>query len=157
MFDSYVHEFGHEFGLNHPGLYNYSGPGGVQINYPSNATWTHDRQQYSMMSYFDGIDVGEDNRWSATTPLIADIEAVIRRVFSTVDEDGVRSYEAIDLMTGDNVYGFGSTEYGYELTSSGATRDIGFEIHDTGGRDAVDFSAPRQARSSTCARDSSPA
>src|SRR5262245_49005653 len=36
VFDSFIHEFGHEFGLNHPGLYNYSGPGGVQINYLNN-------------------------------------------------------------------------------------------------------------------------
>ncbi|GFE66068.1 M10 family metallopeptidase C-terminal domain-containing protein [Litoreibacter roseus] len=140
VFDTFVHEFGHEFGLNHPGLYNYSGPGGVQINYLNNATWTYDRQQYSVMSYFDGIDVGEETRWSASTPLIADIEAVIRRYFSTVDEDGVRTYETIDLNTGDNVYGFNSTEYGYELTSSGMQRDIGFVIHDTGGTDTVDFS-----------------
>jgi hypothetical protein len=62
VFDSFIHEFGHEFGLNHPGLYNYSGPGGVQINYLNNATWTYDRQQYSVMSYFDGIDVGETSR-----------------------------------------------------------------------------------------------
>jgi hypothetical protein len=65
--DSFVHEFGHEFGLNHPGLYNYSGPGGVQINYLNNATWIYDRQQYTVMSYFDGIDVGETTRWSAST------------------------------------------------------------------------------------------
>ncbi|MGP3698557.1 M10 family metallopeptidase C-terminal domain-containing protein [Rhodobacter sp. NSM] len=140
VFDSFVHEFGHEFGLNHPGLYNYSGPGGVQINYLNNATWIYDRQQYSVMSYFDGIDVGETSRWSASTPLMADIEAVIRRFFSTVDEDGVRTYETIDLNTGDDVYGFGSTVYGYELTSSGMQHDIGFVIHDTGGDDTIDFS-----------------
>ena len=140
VFDSFIHEFGHEFGLNHPGLYNYSGPGGVQINYLNNATWTYDRQQYSVMSYFDGIDVGETSRWSASTPLMADIEAVIRRFFSTVDANGVRTYQHIDLNTGDNVYGFGSTQYGYKLTSSGLQHDIGFVIHDTGGTDTVDFS-----------------
>jgi Ca2+-binding RTX toxin-like protein len=140
VFDSFIHEFGHEFGLNHPGLYNYSGPGGVQINYLNNATWTFDRQQYSVMSYFDGIDVGEGTRWSASTPLMADIEAVIRRFFSTVDANGVRTYQHIDLNTGDNVYGFGSTQYGYQLTSSGMQHDIGFVIHDTGGTDTVDFS-----------------
>jgi Ca2+-binding RTX toxin-like protein len=140
VFDSFIHEFGHEFGLNHPGLYNYSGPGGVQINYLNNATWTYDRQQYSVMSYFDGIDVGETSRWSASTPLMADIEAVIRRFFSTVDANGVRTYQHIDLNTGDNVYGFGSTQYGYQLTSSGMQHDIGFAIHDTGGTDTVDFS-----------------
>ncbi|MTH99397.1 M10 family metallopeptidase C-terminal domain-containing protein [Roseibium sp. RKSG952] len=140
VFDTFIHEFGHEFGLNHPGLYNYGGPGGVQINYLNNATWIYDRQQYSVMSYFDGIDVGEDTRWSASTPLMADIEATIRSYFSTVDEDGVRTYETIDLNTGDNTYGFNSTEYGYELTSEGMQHDIGFVIHDTGGTDTIDFS-----------------
>jgi Ca2+-binding RTX toxin-like protein len=140
VFDSFIHEFGHEFGLNHPGLYNYSGPGGVQINYLNNATWIYDRQQYTVMSYFDGIDVGQDSRWSASTPLMADIEAVIRRFFSTVDENGVRTYQTIDLNTGDNVYGFGSTQYGYQLTSSGMQKDIGFVIHDTGGSDTINFS-----------------
>lgn len=140
VFDSFIHEFGHEFGLNHPGLYNYSGPGGVQINYLNNATWTYDRQQYSVMSYFDGIDVGEGSRWSASTPLMADIEAVIRRFFSTVDANDVRTYEHIDLNTGDNTYGFGSTAYGYELTATGPQHDIGFVIHDSGGADTIDFS-----------------
>ncbi len=140
VFDSYIHEFGHEFGLNHPGLYNYSGPGGVQINYLNNATWTYDRQQYSVMSYFDGIDVGEDSRWSASTPLVGDIEAVIRRFFSTVDESGVRTYQTISLNTGDNVYGFGAPEGSYRLASSGLQHDIGFVIHDTGGTDTLDFS-----------------
>lgn len=140
VFDSFIHEFGHEFGLNHPGLYNYSGPGGVQINYLNNATWIYDRQQYSVMSYFDGIDVGEDTRWSASTPLMADIEATIRRFFSTVDADGVRTYQVIDLNTGDNTYGFNSSQYGYQLTSSGLQHDIGFVIHDTGGTDTIDFS-----------------
>jgi Ca2+-binding RTX toxin-like protein len=140
VFDSFIHEFGHEFGLDHPGLYNYSGPGGVQINYLNNATWIYDRQQYSVMSYFDGIDVGEDTRWSAATPLVGDIEAVIRRYFSTVDEAGVRTYQTINLNTGDNTYGFGSTQYGYALTASGPQKDIGFVIHDTGGRDTINFS-----------------
>ncbi|MBP7003443.1 M10 family metallopeptidase C-terminal domain-containing protein [Amaricoccus sp.] len=140
VFDSYVHEFGHEFGLNHPGLYNYSGPGGVQINYLNNATWIYDRQQYSVMSYFDGIDVGATSRWSAVTPLMADIEAVIRRFFSTVDANGERTYRHIDLNTGDNVYGFGSAQYGYLLTAAGMQHDVGFVIHDTGGTDVLDFS-----------------
>ena len=138
VFDSLIHEFGHEFGLNHPGLYNYGGPGGVQINYLNNATWVYDRQQYSVMSYFDGIDVGADSRWSASTPLMADMEAVIRHYYSTVT-DGVRTYQDIQLNTGDDVYGFGSTKFGYTLTMTGSTHDIGFVIHDTGGHDTIDF------------------
>jgi Ca2+-binding RTX toxin-like protein len=140
VFDSFIHELGHEFGLNHPGLYNYGGPGGDQITYLNNATWIYDRQQYSVMSYFDGIDVGEDSRWSASTPLMADIEAVIRRFFSTVDADGVRTYQTINLNTDDNVYGFGSTQDSYKLTSTGLQHNIGFVIHDTGGNDTINFS-----------------
>lgn len=140
VFDSFIHEFGHEFGLNHPGVYNYGGPDGDQINYLNQATWIYDRQQYSVMSYFDGIDVGETTRWSATTALAADIEAVIRRFFSTVDEDGVRTYQDIQLNTGNDVYGFGSSKLGYELEASGSLHDIGFAIHDTGGNDTIDFS-----------------
>lgn len=155
VFDSFIHEFGHEFGLNHPGLYNYSGPGGVQINYLNNATWTYDRQQYSVMSYFDGIDVGETSRWSASTPLMADIEAVIRRFFSTVDENGVRTYQHIDLNTGDNVYGFGSTQYGYQLTSSGMSTTSVLPFMTPAGSTRSTSPARPRVRSSTCAPDSS--
>lgn len=140
IFDTFIHEFGHEFGLNHPGLYNYSGPGGVQINYLNNATWIYDRQQYSVMSYFDGIDVGEFTRWAATTPMIGDIEAVIRRFFATKNADGTYTYQDIQQNTGDDVYGFGSDKNGYTLTATGETHDIGFVIHDTGGNDTIDFS-----------------
>lgn len=145
VFDTFVHEFGHEFGLNHPGLYNYGGPGGVQITYLNNATWIYDRQQYSVMSYFDGIDVGEFTRWSAVTPLMGDIEAVIRSYFSTVDENGVRTYQTINLNTGDDHYGFNSTKYGYALKDTGPQRDIGYVIHDTGGFDTIDFSGSTAA------------
>ncbi|EJN01629.1 M10 family metallopeptidase C-terminal domain-containing protein [Phyllobacterium sp. YR531] len=139
IFNTFIHEFGHEFGLNHPGYYNYSGPGGDQIDYVDDATWVFDQQRYSVMSYFNGIDVGNTTRWSATTPLAADIEAVIRRFFST-ETDGVRTYQDIQLNTGDDVYGFGSTKNGYQITKDGLTRDIGFAIHDTGGNDTIDFS-----------------
>jgi Ca2+-binding RTX toxin-like protein len=139
LFNTFVHEFGHEWGLNHPGVYNYGGPGGEQITFLAGATWVYDQQRYSVMSYFDGIDVGERTRWTSTTPMVGDIEAVIRRYFSTV-VDGVRTYEDIQLNTGDNVYGFGSTKLGYELTAAGPRHDVGFVIHDTGGYDTIDFS-----------------
>ena len=52
----------------------------------------------------------------------------------------MRTYQAIDLNTGDDVYGFGSAQHGYTLTTSGPQHDIGFVIHDTGGVDTIDFS-----------------
>lgn len=139
IFNTFIHEFGHEFGLNHPGFYNYGGPGGPQITYYNDAKWVYDNQQYSVMSYFDNIDIGGTTAWTNTTPGIADIEAVIRHYFSTVT-DGVRTYQDIQLNTGDDIYGFGSTRLGYTLTADGPTHDIGFVIHDTGGHDTVDFS-----------------
>lgn len=139
VFNTFIHEFGHEWGLNHPGVYNYGGPGGEQITFLAGATWIYDQQRYSIMSYFNGIDVGEVTRWTSTTPGVGDIEAVIRRYFSIVT-DGVRTYEDIQLNTGDDVYGFGSTRLGYELTATGPGHDIGFVIHDTGGFDTIDFS-----------------
>ncbi|MBB4483539.1 serralysin [Rhizobium etli] len=140
VFQTFMHEFGHEFGLDHPGDYNYSGPDGEPITYRNDATWIYDRWQYSVMSYFDSIAVGGTNRWFASTPLMADIEAVIRRHFSTVDANGVRTYKQIDINTEDNIYGFGSTQRSYQLTPSGKQHDIGFAIHDTGGIDTIDFS-----------------
>ena len=139
IFNTFIHEFGHEWGLNHPGFYNYGGPGGPQITYYNDAKWVYDNQQYSVMSYFDNIDIGGTTAWTNTTPGVADIEAVIRHYFSTVT-DGVRTYQDIQLNTGDDVYGFGSARLGYTLTATGATHDIGFVIHDTGGHDTVDFS-----------------
>ena len=92
----------------------------------------------------DGIGVltlnRPERRNALRLQLMADIEAVIRRFFSTVDENGVRTYQHIDLNTGDNVYGFGSTVDGYRLSASGMQHDIGFVIHDTGGTDTIDFS-----------------
>jgi Ca2+-binding RTX toxin-like protein len=140
VFNAFVHEFGHEWGLNHPGVYNYGGPGGDQINFFNGATWIYDQQRYSVMSYFDGIDVGGTTRWTATTPMVGDIEAVIRHYFSTVDQNGVRTYQDIQLNTGDDRYGFGSSKLGYTLKADGTAHDIGFVIHDTGGTDTVDFS-----------------
>jgi Ca2+-binding RTX toxin-like protein len=139
IFNTFIHEFGHEFGLNHPGFYNYGGPGGPQITYLNDAKWVYDQQQYSVMSYFDSIDAGGADAWTNTTPGIADIEAVIRHYFSTVTGN-VRTYQDIQLNTGNDVYGFGSTKLGYALTATGPGHDIGFVIHDTGGVDTVDFS-----------------
>lgn len=138
-FNGVIHEFGHEFGLAHPGNYNYGGPTGPQINYINDAGSIYDRQQYSIMAYFSGIDVGEKTSWKATTPLAADVESVIRKYYSQI-VDGVRVYDDIQLNTANDVYGFGSGKYGYGLTVDGQTHNIGFVIHDTGGNDTIDFS-----------------
>ncbi len=98
-----IHEFGHEFGLNHPGLYNYSGPGGVQINYLNNATWTYDRQQYSVDVLFRRYRCRGNQPLVCLTPLRPTSRRSSAAFFSTVDENGVRTYQHIELNTGDNV------------------------------------------------------
>ena len=45
---TYIHELGHALGLDHPGNYNGGNP-----TYGSNALYTMDTIQYTVMSYFD--------------------------------------------------------------------------------------------------------
>jgi hypothetical protein len=45
IYNTFIHEFGHEFGLNHPGFYNYGGPGGPQITYYNDAKWVFDTER----------------------------------------------------------------------------------------------------------------
>src|SRR5882762_342177 len=55
-FQTYMHEIGHSLGLSHPGTYN-AGNGG-SISYASNAEYSLDNRQYTIMSYFGGYAPG---------------------------------------------------------------------------------------------------
>ncbi|MGK9232263.1 M10 family metallopeptidase C-terminal domain-containing protein [Inquilinus limosus] len=150
-YKTFIHELGHAFGLGHPG--NYNRIIGQETNYVNSAQYTHDHQQYSVMSYFfqDQAGIGT-SRWEVVTPMWADIEGVIQRFFASKDDQGnITAYQDIQLNVGDDVYGFGpDAKAGYRMSgiddpARGLRRDIGFTIHDTGGRDTLNLSGSTDA------------
>ena len=104
---AFVHETGHSIGLNHPGTYNGGSP-----TYANDALYTHDSQQYTIMSYFKASNTGADwvasngQTYNAQTPMIDDIMAI-------------QAMYGADYTTraGDTVYGFNSN-------ITGVTADI---------------------------------
>jgi hypothetical protein len=130
-FQTYLHEIGHTLGLGHGGLYNDR-----SVRFPDDAMFTHDSWQYSVMSYFTARDAGHARyTYNLTSPMSADIEAMIRKHFRNADG----SFQEVDVNSGNDVYGFNGKQ-GFSLTASGALWNVGFTIHDTGGWDTLDFS-----------------
>ncbi|MDE2445793.1 MAG: M10 family metallopeptidase [Alphaproteobacteria bacterium] len=131
-FNSYIHELGHAFGLQHPGTYNGGSP-----TYAANAAYTHDSIEYSVMSYFDASNTGAD--WQATngqfyypqTPMIDDV-AAMQQIYGA----------DMTTRTGNTTYGFNSTLSGV----SGGIYDFTQNAHpvltiwDAGGNDTLDLS-----------------
>ncbi len=91
-----IHEIGHSLGLGHSGDYNGS------ANYQTDAIWTNDTRQYSVMSYFNAENSGADHtngavREYSSTPALFDIYA-IQQIFGA----------NLDTRTGNTAYGTGS-------------------------------------------------
>jgi serralysin len=61
-----THEVGHSIGLSHPGAYN-AAPG-VSITYAANAEYAQDTRAYSVMSYFNGSEIGGTRTSTSTFP-----------------------------------------------------------------------------------------
>lgn len=139
-----AHELGHSLGLPHGGQYNasYDGPDEDTdpdpIAYGSHAYFAQDTQQYTIMSYFDGMYTGQNAfRWNSTTGgtwMMAQTPAVH-------DILAIQQLYGADYTTraGDTVYGF----------NSNADRDVfDFTVNDTpivtiwdgGGTDTLDLS-----------------
>ena len=135
-FETFLHEIGHAFGLDHMGGYNGGGN--------SSPSCYQDSTVYSIMSYF-GPDhrsgegqvawadwVGDDGKvYSPQTPMLSDIQAI-------------QAIYGADLKTreGDSVYGFNSN-----LTGETASIYNFFQnahpiltIYDAGGIDTLDLS-----------------
>lgn len=137
------HEIGHALGLSHPGDYNFGddddGDGQPDpISYEGDAFYFQDNHQYTIMSYFDSFEAGNNQvDWNLmrfiypSTPMIDDI-AVIQAKYGA----------DLTTRTGDTVYGFNATA---DVTNAAMSFKAGemltiFSIWDAGGNDTLDLS-----------------
>ena len=120
-----LHEIGHAMGLSHPGEYN-AAPN-VEILYENDARFAEDSNQYSIMSYFDGVDTGAQWNQMTSTLMMFDILA-LQTMY------GVNSA----TRATNTIYGFGSTAgdaFDFDLNP-----DAIFCIWDGNGTDTIDGS-----------------
>lgn len=122
-----VHEIGHSLGLGHPGDYNAWN--GI-LSYRDDAAYAEDSRAYSVMSYWDESNTGQDFEGAyASAPLMDDI-AAIQRLYGANENTRV----------GGTVYGFNSNSNRAETTATSASSELIFSVWDSGGVDTLDFS-----------------
>jgi serralysin len=129
-----IHEIGHSLGLEHPGSYNF-GPG-FAVVYENGAEYYQDSAQYSIMSYWDAEETGANRvNWEfltynyASTPSVHDV-AAIQRIYGA----------DMTTRTGDNVYGFNTTEKAFGAFDFANSLTPVVTIWDAGGTDTLDLS-----------------
>jgi serralysin len=137
------HELGHAIGLSHPGDYNFGDDNdgdGVPdpITYEGDAFYFQDNNQYSIMSYFDSYEAGNNQiDWNLmrfvypSTPMVHDV-AVAQAIYGA----------DMTTRTGNSTYGFNATA---DVTNAAMRFSAGemftvFTIWDAGGTDTLDFS-----------------
>ena len=137
------HELGHAIGLSHPGNYNFGddtdGDGVPDpITFEGDAFYFQDSHQYTIMSYFDSYEAGNNQiDWNLmrfvnpATPMVHDVWVAQQK------------YGA-DMTTraGDTTYGFNATA---DVTNAAMRFEEGemhtiFTIWDGGGEDTLDLS-----------------
>ena len=137
------HELGHSLGLSHPGDYNFGddsdGDGEPDpITYEGDAFYFQDSHQYTIMSYFDSFETGNDQiDWNLmrfvypSTPMVHDIAMVQAKYGADMT-----------TRTGDTTYGFNaSADVTNEAMRFEANEMITiFSIWDAGGTDTLDLS-----------------
>ncbi len=137
-FQTYIHEFGHALGLNHLGSYNGS------ANYNTDAIFSNDSWQMSVMSYFSQSENTSINASYATvtTAQVADIFAV---------QDFYGAADGNSVTAGNTVYGLGSNLGNYMddlfavMVSGTSTATVNnntqaLTLFDQGGTDLLDLS-----------------
>jgi serralysin len=137
------HELGHTLGLSHPGSYNFGddtdGDGVADpITFEGDAFYFQDNHQYTIMSYFDSFEAGNNQvDWNLmrfvypSTPMVHDV-AVIQQKYGA----------DMTTRTGNTTYGFNSTA---DVTNPAMKFVPGemltiFTIWDAGGNDTLDLS-----------------
>ena len=137
------HELGHSLGLDHPGLYNFGddndGDGQPDpITYEGDAFYFQDNHQYSIMSYFDSFEAGNNQiDWNLmrfvypSTPMVHDIWVIQQKYGAEMD-----------TRTGNTTYGFNATA---DVSNEAMRFEDGemhaiFTIWDAGGNDTLDLS-----------------
>ncbi|NNM76595.1 hypothetical protein HJG53_06745 [Sphingomonas sp. ID1715] len=137
------HELGHSLGLSHPGEYNFGddndGDGQPDpITYEGDAFYFQDSHQYTIMSYFDSYETGNNVvDWNLmrviypSTPMVHDIWVIQQKYGAETT-----------TRTGDTTYGFNATA---DVTNDAMRFADGkmaavFSIWDAGGKDTLDLS-----------------
>ena len=137
------HELGHSLGLDHPGNYNFGDDNdgdGVPdpITYEGDAFYYQDNHQYTIMSYFDSYEAGNNQiDWNLmrfvnpSTPMVHDV-AIIQAKYGA----------DMTTRTGDTTYGFNATD---DVTNAAMRFEQGemhtiFTIWDAAGNDTLDLS-----------------
>jgi serralysin len=137
------HELGHSLGLSHPGNYNFSDdvdgiPGPDPITYEGDAFYFQDSHQYTIMSYFDSFETGNDQiDWNLmrfvypSTPMVHDVYVIQQKY-------GVET----TTRTGDTTYGFNATPDVTNPAMSFKQNELLtiFTIWDAAGNDTLDLS-----------------
>jgi serralysin len=137
------HELGHALGLSHPGDYNFGDDNdgdGVPdpITYEGDAFYFQDSNQYTIMSYFDSYETGNNQiDWNLmrfvypSTPMVDDVRVI-------------QAKYGADYTTraGNTTYGFNATA---DVTNAAMSFHTGemltiFTIWDGGGIDTLDLS-----------------
>ena len=130
---TYIHEVGHALGLSHPGPYDGT------AEYGTDNLFTNDNWAYTVMSYFDQLEVGHGNYRFVLGLQQADISA-IQLLYGT---------NPAGTFVGDTTFGFNSSAPGTNIDWSQFIliqpegtyrRPPAMTLYDTGGIDTINLS-----------------